>query len=243
MRQMKTKIYSLQEPNGRIRYIGKTKLSLKERLYAHIADAKYGKNKNRRCNWIRSLLSKRLFPKIILIEEVDGTGDYEETVWIKFYKEYGLDLVNGTDGGVGFNGLSEESYDKRYDPRPQCDEIEPVLPCTRHSNRWEWYDKGKENKPCTRHRCKMICLWCKTEFKPSKKNQKFCKQACKDAWHNWEKTHGMLIPECFRQGTQELADGQGKTLKEMTAIVYAAGLKWEEQGRTLTDEQIFGGTT
>lgn len=86
----------------------------------------------------------------------------------------------------------------------------------------------------------IACPECGKAFEPIRKNQRFCCTQCKDAYHNREKTNGMILPECFRETTQEYADGLNITLKEAVAMIYASGLRWTEQGRTLTDEQIFG---
>jgi hypothetical protein len=108
---MKTKIYVLCEPDGEIRYIGKTSLSLLARLISHFAEARRGdrieRNRlNHRLNWLRSVLSKGYLPKIDLIGEVDGDGCREEIAWIAYGRQEGWRLVNGTDGGEGHLGWS-----------------------------------------------------------------------------------------------------------------------------------------
>jgi hypothetical protein len=100
---MMTKIYSLQDENGNIRYIGKTSLSLSKRLTHHLWDVRRG-IKNHRCNWIRSILSCGKLPSILLIGEVAGNGCAEEIAWIKYFRDEGVDLVNGTEGGEGSTG-------------------------------------------------------------------------------------------------------------------------------------------
>lgn len=95
-----TKIYILAEPDGRIRYVGKTRESLRRRLCVHLSDAKRDE-KSRRCNWIRSILAKGFLPKIELVGEAEGYGCREEIAWIKYFRDEGVDLVNTTDGGDG----------------------------------------------------------------------------------------------------------------------------------------------
>lgn len=97
------KIYVLAESDGKIRYIGKTILSLDRRLSNHLTEGRRGV-KNRRCNWIRSVLSRGCIPRIQLIGEVEGDGCKEEIAWIEYFKNEGVDLVNGTNGGDGVNG-------------------------------------------------------------------------------------------------------------------------------------------
>jgi len=97
---MKTKIYSLQDEYGNIRYIGKTSKSIKERFSGHLREAKKGVD-NHRCNWIRSVMARGKWPIVFLIGEVDGDGCKEEIAWIKYFREEGVDLVNETNGGDG----------------------------------------------------------------------------------------------------------------------------------------------
>lgn len=85
-----------------------------------------------------------------------------------------------------------------------------------------------------------ICLFCHENFTPIKTNQKFCNEKHRNAYWNYEKTHAMKVPECFREMLQELADAQNRTLQEMVAVVIANGLNWQERGLPLTTEQIYG---
>lgn len=106
-------IYKLIDPTtNSIRYIGSTHNSLKKRLTDHLSDARRGQ-KNYRCNWIRSLLSKGFYPSINIIEKVNyEKRDEKEKYWISYYGKE--NLVNGTDGGGGVCGLfvSDETRKK-----------------------------------------------------------------------------------------------------------------------------------
>ena len=184
---MKTKIYALTDTVGSIRYIGKTSHSLQERLSAHIAEAKYAKRDTYKCRWIRQLLSKRLFPKIQIIKEVDGNGDAEEIVWIKFYREIGSRLVNTTDGGSGVVGLSSE-LDADMDSRGF------KRPCTRAV--------GGQNTPGA----SMICPECHKAFTAIQHNQRFCCQRHKDAFHNRAKMTGIHLCPRALYYVQDLAN-------------------------------------
>lgn len=92
-------IYVLKDPEtGEVRYVGKTKLTLEQRLKGHINE----KNKNYKCNWIKSLKAKDLVPIIESIERVsDETWAEREVYWIQYYKELDAKLVNSDDGGLG----------------------------------------------------------------------------------------------------------------------------------------------
>lgn len=100
-----TFIYVLKDPRtGEVRYVGKTKNSLRKRLTDHIYDSK--RHKNRRANWIKSLAKKGLEPIIELIETVSSGEDWaeREKYWIKWYRGNGCNLLNMTDGGEGSAG-------------------------------------------------------------------------------------------------------------------------------------------
>lgn len=94
---MKTKIYTLSHPiTKEIRYVGKTKFSLNDRLCKHMLT----KEKNHRANWIRKIKKAGLKPIIELIEEVD---DYcwkeSEIYWIEQLNQWNFRLLNSTKGG------------------------------------------------------------------------------------------------------------------------------------------------
>ncbi len=110
---MATKIYVLCEPDGEIRYIGKTSRSLLSRLTKHLYEARCGGG-GHRCNWLRFLLSTGYIPTITLIGEVKGNGSKEEIAWIDYGRSQEWRLVNDTDGGGGSLGtkMSEEMRKK-----------------------------------------------------------------------------------------------------------------------------------
>lgn len=92
-------IYVLKHPiTNEIRYVGKTKSTLKRRLSQHLTNVKHEKS-NHRKYWIESLLKENLVPKIELIETCQKNNWKErEIYWINFYKKT-TNLINGTDGG------------------------------------------------------------------------------------------------------------------------------------------------
>jgi hypothetical protein len=112
---MTTKIYVLCEPDGEIRYIGKTVKPLSARLASHISEARRGfVFISHRLNWLRSVLSTGFLPVIQLIGEADGDGYSDEQAWIAYGRSEGWRLVNDTDGGKGVLGRkhSAESIKK-----------------------------------------------------------------------------------------------------------------------------------
>ena len=91
------KIYTLAHPiTGEIRYVGKTKYSLNDRLCKHMITYE----KNHRANWIRSIEKLGLKPIIELLEEVSEDNWIEaEQYWITQFKAWGFRLLNATEGG------------------------------------------------------------------------------------------------------------------------------------------------
>jgi hypothetical protein len=79
MKNIEVKIYCLYNPQTlKIRYIGRTSLSLEKRLRLHIAKAKNFKKTNPfgngsyNINWINSLLKDGISPKIRLLTKIKG---------------------------------------------------------------------------------------------------------------------------------------------------------------------------
>ena len=97
---MRTKIYFLRDENRFVRYVGKTTRILQDRLKGHLIDALHTK-RNRRCIGIRAMFRRGFAPTIDLITEVEGDGCKAEIAYIKWLREKGIDLWNGTDGGDG----------------------------------------------------------------------------------------------------------------------------------------------
>lgn len=95
------KIYSLIDPiDGLIKYVGKTKGSLKRRLQNHECSARRSKVRTLNNNWIKGLLVSGLTPSIQLIEEVvEDVWEEREKYWIVEYKQRGFILKNMTIGG------------------------------------------------------------------------------------------------------------------------------------------------
>lgn len=93
-------IYALCEPDGQVRYIGKT-YDLRKRLNLHCGSrARVGQY--RRACWIRNLFNRGLKPKMKILTIVDETNwEFWEKEYIKLYREIGFDLVNTSAGGEG----------------------------------------------------------------------------------------------------------------------------------------------
>lgn len=122
---MEIKIYTLSSTRdiNNIRYVGKTKQTLKRRLSQHIIDArrcyKNGYFKNYNYNWIMQEVNSGY--NIIISEidciEINQSEDWTwlEKYWISQIKTWGFRICNLTDGGDGNQNqvFSRESIEKR----------------------------------------------------------------------------------------------------------------------------------
>ena len=105
----KNVIYGLSDPiSNQIRYIGKA-VDLYTRIRNHYKESrlKYVTHKN---TWIKSLLNEGLRVNVIILEVLNNEEllNESEIKWIKYYREIGNDLTNGTNGGDG-GKMSPES--------------------------------------------------------------------------------------------------------------------------------------
>lgn len=101
---MNTKfIYTLSDPNtGLVRYIGKTR-DIRKRLSSHLSNNHLSKP-TRKNNWIISLLRNELIPIIEVLDEINSEDiDFYEKFYISLFRSWGFDLLNGTDGGDGYD--------------------------------------------------------------------------------------------------------------------------------------------
>ena len=100
------KIYTLRHPlTNEIKYVGKTKGTLKNRWYSHISNYKLSKEKSYKNSWIVSLKKENLKPTIELLDEVpENEWEFWEKYWISQFLQWGFKLTNMTKGGEGSNG-------------------------------------------------------------------------------------------------------------------------------------------
>ena len=95
-------IYGLFDPRAHeLRYIGKTKKKLSERLKEHIRAAKRYQH-SPRGRWIKGLLDEGIAPLIEVLQEVsDDEWEEAEKHHIAEAKEKGINLTNLAEGGQG----------------------------------------------------------------------------------------------------------------------------------------------
>lgn len=88
-----------------VRYIGYTKKRLKTRLNEHLSESRY--KRTHKDKWIQKVLT--VGDSIVIIEMDSSEGVYDikekEKDAIKVFKEFGANLVNGTEGGDGVVGM------------------------------------------------------------------------------------------------------------------------------------------
>jgi hypothetical protein len=131
-------IYILIDPrDNQIRYVGKTK-NAHHRFYSHTAPSMF-KDKSHKSKWIKKMVEEGFLPILEVIETTDEYNwESREKYWIKYYKDLGYDLTNGTDGGASFkfiekqirtedqkNNIRNGQLNKKTDYEILIDEIKP----------------------------------------------------------------------------------------------------------------------
>lgn len=100
-------VYGLHAGDGDFRYIGKSVLMPRQRLAAHICDAKGRRAKLERSVWICSLLNQGMKPQMRVFEICErNLGAERERAYIALFKGLGNRLTNLTDGGDGAPGCN-----------------------------------------------------------------------------------------------------------------------------------------
>jgi hypothetical protein len=96
-------IYVLREPRtGEVRYVGKTKRRLSDRLRQHLKDSRRQQVRSHLKYWLIALARLGLVPVIELVITVpDNAWKGAETAVIELYEETGARLTNTTRGGEG----------------------------------------------------------------------------------------------------------------------------------------------
>lgn len=110
------KIYKLIDPRDqRIRYIGKTKGRLCDRLKVHVFQSKKSTNPSPKELWVKELIKEGKRPIAEIICLVDKSRwEEEETKQIKLHVDLGCELTNMSTGGTSRNGIkpTQENIDR-----------------------------------------------------------------------------------------------------------------------------------
>lgn len=101
---MKNYIYILKDPiSNEVRYVGKSN-NPESRLKRHLSDYSLIESWTSKNKWLLNLKKNNLQPILEVIESTDSDNiDELEIKWVKHYRDLGLNLTNGTDGGDGFD--------------------------------------------------------------------------------------------------------------------------------------------
>lgn len=89
-------IYALVLDN-RVFYVGQSK-NIEQRYKSHCRISN-NKSNNKRCNWLSSLISKKVFPELQILE-VTNDLDNREIYWISYYRNLNQAIYNSADGGT-----------------------------------------------------------------------------------------------------------------------------------------------
>ena len=99
-------IYTLEDPiTNEVRYIGKTKRSLVDRMYSHMSNYKLERERSYKNSWIISLKRQNLKPIIKVLDIIEEDNwEFWEQFYICLFKSWGFNLTNMTKGGEGNSG-------------------------------------------------------------------------------------------------------------------------------------------
>ena len=110
MEEKQSYIYSLEYPEGNVKYIGKAN-DLKKRLKGHLD--KINQHVSHKNSWIKGLLSKGVKPIINVVDVIpEKEWQFWEEHYIWLYRSYGFKLTNLTFGGDGMSNPSPETIEK-----------------------------------------------------------------------------------------------------------------------------------
>lgn len=100
-------VYGLVDPRtNEIRYVGKTRQLLKNRLKKHYEDASNPQNIRHKAQWFRVLKQNGLRPSVKILQKCadNEKACAAEIWWISHLKSTGVDLTNLTSGGDAGDG-------------------------------------------------------------------------------------------------------------------------------------------
>ena len=102
-------IYAICEPDGAIRYIGKTG-DFKRRVRGHKSDWYKRRSNPYLCRWANKLIRQGMQPVFRILQEcLPGTMDECEREWIARGKAKGWRLCNMNEGGEGGKALHDDA--------------------------------------------------------------------------------------------------------------------------------------
>ena len=109
-------IYGLVDPRDplKVKYVGKTKMSLKKRLQSHIDESRKNSGTYKK-NWVRKLLSENIKPNIIILKETtEENWQQDEINLISSFPNLTNTLEGGFCGGVTVSIISQYDLNGVY---------------------------------------------------------------------------------------------------------------------------------
>ena len=91
----KAYVYTLEYPEGNIRYVGQSK-DPKKRYYDHLRKSREGSKK---VDWVQQVLREGHKPILKILEQVEDKSYEWETFYISLFRSWGFELTNRTSGG------------------------------------------------------------------------------------------------------------------------------------------------
>lgn len=143
-------VYALVDPrDGRIRYIGVTVRTLKNRLRSHVS----AREKNRKGYWVTHLKSLGLRPTIAELERVPlADGPAAESRWVTRLNEAGFDLLNYVSaiGRLGRTGPRPQKAPPIEERKAFTRNMRACLVASGKFGKAQWAGKSEEEKQAHR---------------------------------------------------------------------------------------------
>ena len=203
MEEKQSYIYSLEYPEGNVKYIGKAN-DLKKRLKGHLD--KINQHVSHKNSWIKGLLSKGVKPIINVVDVIpEKEWQFWEEHYIWLYRSYGFKLTNLTFGGDGMSNPSPETIEKIR---------KSVLKC--YANGFEVWNKGTKG---------MVGSWNKGIVRTEEQKKKISEtkkaqyasgervtwnKGIKTGHTPWNKGKKGVMPEPWNKGKSGLVEAWNK---------------------------------
>lgn len=200
-----TFIYALRDPRtDLIRYVGKAD-DPQKRLSVHLAD----KHRNHRTNWIKDLMINGLEPVLEIVDEVPfSEWPMWEVAYIENFRDLGYPLVNGTLGGEGSMGVTEETLAKIQESRKHLKRTPESKEKTRKAVKKYWASITPEEKAARLNKTRVAGFGNRVGISPVNK--------------------GVPCPEEQRKRISASLKGRPKPIEHLAKLQAGSQRRWEE---------------